>query len=427
VRIACALVVCFLALTACRSDEEAKVRPEPAVAAPTALVVHGGRLVEIDARTLQPLPGRTARVGNRYGDMDSSPDGARLAVGGQGTVRIVELADLETVAELPKPRGYSMLVSWLDPQRIAVVNEVFSRNRVDVLIIDADSGRLVSRRGLKAREGWPYGAQAVGGDIGFLLHPVKGIGPVRLVHVDRDGRSRIYRLDRIASGHAWVGQVTRDIWPALTLDANGTRAFVVGADDLVADVDLVRGRVLYHALEPSVSLAARLRNWLEPSAEAKTSDFSQPYAIWLGEGRFALYGMQTVPIIEGDRHDEFGEALGFRIVDTADWSVRMVDDEAIWLDRSGDVLLAYGDLWSSVTQDYTGIGLRAYDLDGEELFHALGNRRVQSVSVVGGRALAWLDEDMAAVAVDLRTGRVDPTPLAEGEVPDVVVLPPDEQ
>jgi hypothetical protein len=422
------VLVLVLVLAACRGDEKTTVRAEPAtVTAQTALVVRGGRLVEIDVRTLKPLPGRAVHLRGHNGGIGPAPDGARVALGGAKSVRIVDLTSFEVVADLPKPRGYSRIVSWGDPDWIVVVSEVFWRDRVDVLVLDAESGQRLSRRPFAVEGGWPWAAQAAGGNVAFLLHPFGGVGPTRLVHVDRSGRSRLYRLDRIVSGNEWTEEssVTREIWPALELDGEGRHAYVVGADDLVADVDLERGRVEYHSLEPSPSLATRLWNWLEPDAEAKASDWTQLGALWLGEGRLAVYGMQTVPLIDGDTHHEVGEALGFRLVDTTDWSVRMVNDQIIWMDRWGDTLLAYGDLWSSVTEQYSGIGLRAYDLDGDEVFHVFDDQRVRTAAIVGDRVIARLGEAMTPVAVEVRTGRVQREPLAPASVPDHVVVPDD--
>ena len=427
-KLASALAVCFLALTACRGEENASVRPESAVAAaPSALVVRGGRLAEIDARTLEPLPGRTVPLRGHNGSVGLSPDGSRVAVGGPKSVRIVDLTRFEVVADLPKPHGYSRLVSWGDPGRIVVVSEVFRKNRVDVLVLGVDSGRLLSRRSYPAEDGWPHVVRAANGSVAFLLHPIGGIGPTRLVQVDRSGRSRLYRLDRIASGNEWVGStsVIRDLWPALALDADGAFAYVIGADDVLAEVDLARGRLAYHALTPTRSIAARLLDWLEPSAEAKASDWTQLGAEWLGDGRLALYGMRTEPILEGDTHHEVGKGLGFRLVDTDDWSVRTVDEEVVWLDRAGNTLVAWGDVWSSITEEFSGIGLRAWDLNGAERFHILGDRRVRTVSIVGTRALARLEDEPGALAIDLHTGRVERDLVPFADVPDLVVTPDD--
>jgi hypothetical protein len=416
-------LVLVVALSACRSEEEAPVRTKPAsTSAATALVVRGGRLAEVDAHTLEPR-GRAVHLRGHNGDVDLAPDGTRAAVGGWKSVRIVDLTRFEVVADLPKPHGYSRLVSWGDPGRIVVVNEVFRRNGIDVLVLDIDSGRLLSSRRFAAEDGWTSVARAAGGSVAFLLHPIGDIGPTRLVHVDRTGRSRLYRLDRIASGNEWVesSSVIRDLWPGLALDSHGAHAYVVAADDLVAAVDLERGRLEYHSLEPSVSLAARLWNWLEPSAEAKASDWTQIGALWLGDGRLALFGQRAVPIIEGDTLDEVGEGLGFRLVDTDDWSVRTVDDEVVWMDRSGDMLLAWGNLWSSVTGEFRGIGLRAYDLNGEELFHVLSDQRVDTAATVGGRALVTLPDEGGTIAVDLDNGRVLPEPVEPVYVPSRVV------
>jgi hypothetical protein len=95
----------------------------------------------------------------------------------------------------------------------------------------------------------------------------------------------------------------------------------------------------------------------------------------------------------------------------------------VWMRRSGDMLLGWGDLWSSITQQFTGVGLRAYDLNGERRFHVLGDRRVQDVSIVGATALAQLSDGEGRVAVDLESGRVLHEPVAPAFLPSRVVQP----
>ena len=413
VRRICLLLGLVLLLAACRDAEEASVRPEPATAADlTALVVRGGRLAEIDARTLKPLPGRALHLSGHNGGIGMAPDGSRVAVGGSKSVRIVDLARLEVVAELPKPHGYSTLVSWAGSRRIVVVNEVFRRNRVDVLVLDVESGRLLSRP-FAAEDGSSFAAESANGAVAFLLHPPAGIGPTRLVHTDRNGRTRLVHLDRILSGVEYPRGFpnARFVWPTLALDSDGAHAYVVGAADLVADVDLESGSVAYHPLEPSLSLAARLRNWLEPSAEAKASDRTEVGALWLGDNRLAVYGYRTVATVDG----EVTEALGFRLVDTTDWSVRTVDADVGSLERSGDLILGWGNLWERRT------GLRAYDLGGEGVFHVLRDLPIEAVSVVGHRALVKLAVGKRTVAVDLESGRVVPAPVRPSLIPSRVV------
>jgi hypothetical protein len=413
VRPLCLLLGFALLVAACRGADGASVRPKPAAASQqTVLVVRGGRLAEIDAGTLEPLPGRAVHLRGQNGDVSLSPDGSRVAVGGAKSVRIVDLARLEVVAELPKPHGYSTLVSWAGRQRIVVVNEVFRRNRVDVLVLDVESGRLLSRA-FAAEDGSSFAAQSANGAVALLLHPPRGIGPTRLVHTDRNGRTRLVHLDRIHSGVEYPRGFpnARFVWPALALDSDGAHAYVLGADDVVAAVDLEEESVEYHTLAPSLSLAARLRNWLEPSAEAKSADRTQVGALWLGDGRLAVYGYRTKATVDGEVY----KALGLRLVDTSDWSVRMIDDEVVSLDRAGEMLLAWANLWDG------GTGLRAYDLDGEQVFHVLGDRPIEAVSIVGARALVKLVGRQSMVAVDLADGRIARRSVEPAFVPARVV------
>jgi hypothetical protein len=430
-RLACVLAACGLGFVACQGGGEPDPsQPEPARGG-RILAIEGGRLVELDSRTLRLVPGRSAPLDGRTGAAGISPNGARVAVGGRRSVRIVDLLRMKVVVDLSKPGGYASLVSWPQPGRLLVMNQVEGRQEVEALVLDPASGRLLVRRRLAARESWPFGAQRAGPAAVFLLHPVKGVGPVRLVRFDADGRLRVVRLHRIASGKRWTElqpglDVVRDMWPALAVDEEGGRAFLVGGENFVAEVDLRTFRVEYHSLQRSVSLLKRLRNWFEPPAEAKASDWIQVGALWVGGGVIAVFGVRSVPFVEGGTLQERDEALGFRLVDTKDWSIRMIDEDVRWVHRSGDLLLAYASLWDSAPQERRGIGLRAYALDGRKLSHVLDARPIGGVQVVGNRAFALLDDAGTAAVVDVRTGKVlreIPVDEESTGIPDAVLRP----
>jgi hypothetical protein len=409
VRLACLLSVFAVTVVACQLDDEPdRAQPEPSRGG-TILAIEKGQLLELDSRTFRPIPGRSAPIGPGFtGAAGISADASRVAVGGRRSIHVVDLETMKAVSDLPKPRGYASLVVWPRPGRLIVVNEVERREVVEALVLSARSGRILERRRLAARESWPFDVQSAGDAAVFLLHPVERIGPVRLVHFDMHGRLHVIRLDRIASGHEWVdgSDFVRDIWPALALDGREKRAFVTGSEELVAEVDLRTFRVEYHPLRQSVSLIDRFRNWLEPSAEAKAANWIRLGALWLGDGAMAVFGVHTVPLVEDGGLQERDEPLGFRLVDTEDWSVREIDEGAGWVERSGNLLLAYARLWDSETQDIRGIGLRAYTLDGERRFHALGDRAIAGVRELGDRAIAYLDDGDTGALVDLRTGGV---------------------
>ena len=66
----------------------------------------------------------------------------------------------------------------------------------------------------------------------------------------------------------------------------------------VAEVDLASGRVGYHEVHEPVSLLGRLRNWLEPAAEAKTAEGAERQAVWVGNIS-SLYPARTPTNGEG--------------------------------------------------------------------------------------------------------------------------------
>jgi hypothetical protein len=196
---------------------------------------------------------------------------------------------------------------------------------------------------------------------------------------------------------------------------------VVGSEDVVAEVDLRTFSVKYQSLRPSVSMIERLRNWLEPTAEAKASDWIQMGALWAGDGVLAVFGVRSVPFVEDGGLQERDEPLGLKLVDTDEWSVRVIDEDAGWVERSGNLLLAHARLWHSAAQEIRGIGLRAYTLDGERRFHVLEDRPVAGVQVLGKRALVYLDDGDTGALVDLRTGAIILRKLTHRQMPDRVL------
>ncbi|MGH3042501.1 MAG: hypothetical protein ACRDNG_12325, partial [Gaiellaceae bacterium] len=203
-RLACLLSACAVALVACQSDDEPSPSRPASAGGETVLAIDGGQLLELDSRTLRPVPGRSAPLAGFTGAAGISPDETRIAVGGRRSVRVVELGSMEVVADLPKPRGYAGLVSWPRPGRLLVVNEVEGQEEVETLVLEAGSGRMLVQRRLAARESWPFGVQRAGSAAVFLLQPAEGVGPVRLVRFDVRGRLRVVRLNRIPSGTEWT-------------------------------------------------------------------------------------------------------------------------------------------------------------------------------------------------------------------------------
>jgi hypothetical protein len=187
-----------------------------------------------------------------------------------------------------------------------------------------------------------------------------------------------------------AGHRMRQRLPGLAVDPGGRRAYVVD-HGLVAEVDLRTLAVGYHAPTRSTSLLARIRDWLEPAAHAKGGSARTRSARWLGGGLIAVTGADA-------QHDRVLPA-GLDLVDTRDWSIRTIDDDASDVRVAGDLLLA--------TTESTG--LIAYGFDGDRRFELFGDRVAWIEQVHDGRAyVAGLQADGRPAplrVVDLATGR----------------------
>lgn len=385
-----------------------------------------GELVRVDPRTFRPLPGRRIELGIHGYSWAYSPDRSKLAVGGFASgLRFVDLDRFERLGDLRERRrgGLVVAVAWPRPRRVlAVVQEQWGTGRLTLAVVDSVARKVLERRPLSGKVGEVTAATSAMGLV-LLLAPARGLGPAKLVYVDPRARVRSVVLDRIGAGQESVRQeprlVQRQWRPGLALDAAARRAFVVAGAAPVAEVDLGTLRVAYHEPSQPISLLGRLRNWLEPAAQAKgETEGPVRYAGWLGDGRLAVSGYDA-------RGTKRSQAKGLKLIDTRTWSLRTLDPGSAAFRAAGALLLAYGCCYRTGGK---GLGLTAYAPSGGAVWHLFGRRPIHAVQVRGMRAYVRLDAVWTGrrppwvAVVDLRRGRV----LRTVQTPWMQLLGPDE-
>ena len=107
-------------------------------------------------------------------------------------------------------------------------------------IVDAARHRVLARRPLP---GSPFAYAQAAGRAVLLTTPWRGMGAARLSVVSAAGRLRSVRLAKIEAfgccpAGTGPGQYLRQRQPGLAVDPAGDRAFVVGAGEPIAVVDL---------------------------------------------------------------------------------------------------------------------------------------------------------------------------------------------
>lgn len=363
-------------------------------------------LVRLDRRTLAPASKRRVIVGESLGAWALSPDGRRVAVGVEEAlgVRIVDAVKMRRLGSIGTRNGQVRAMAWLTPNRIVGVEET------GIFVIDPVARRLVSAR---PTDGLVIGVGRTATALVLLLAPDDGIGTARLATLGADGSYRTVDLRRTAAGYRYPTEggdpVGEERVPGLAVDAADGRAYVVGAREPVADVDLGPLTVAYHELSRPISLVGRLRNWLEPKAEAKGPLLgSMRRALWLGNGRLAVTGEDGRP----GRDGVVTVAAGLSLVDTRTWRTETIQHDATAATMAGGTLLA------SVAgfPELKPIGLRGYDLDGDQRFHLFGARAVSVLTRLDERV--FVDTGGVTRAVDARTGRVG---VVVRQVPELLV------
>jgi hypothetical protein len=363
---------------------------EPSKPPPFVLGVlyHEGGVVpelsRLDPLTLKQT-GRAIRL--RLGGATAtafSPTGGKLALATvEPGIQLVDTGRLRRIGFVKLGGvGWVTSLSWQRGTLFAIVS---GERGTTALVVDPTGRQVLQRHRLA---GTFLAATATDGGVAFLTGPPRGIGPVQLSVFGGKGLESV-TVAAISGGmrarNSEDGYSAEQVIPGLAVGAG--HAFVVSSGSTVASVRLDNLDVVYHTLSRPVSLLGRFRNWLEPAASAKVVEGPQRKAIWLGDGLVAVTGF--------DYSGAAGEPAGLTLLDTADWSVREIDEEAGDALRVGDTLLAFG----------ADRGLVGYDLLGRELFHLLDGKQLDLVETARGLLYA-LGRGERRVVVDAASGRI---------------------
>jgi hypothetical protein len=341
-----------------------------------------------------------------------SPDGALLAVGG-GDSRRIDLYDTARLArtgavELGKGLGGgAWQLAWPEPDTLfAAVGQ--SR----VVLVDPERARVLATRRV---DGVLLGGLVEVGDaVVGLVAPRGTIGPLELALITRDHTASV-PLAGIVGGWDEEGKgpeefTSREASPGLAVDPSGRRALVVPARGDVAEVDLERLRVTYHALSRPVSALGRLRNWLEPAAEAKAITGWSRSAAWTSEHLVAVTGVDHPSRPAGEEApEERPRPAGLSFIDTREWRVRTEEENVAELGPPGENLLAF-EWWCAGSEE--SYGVIVYDGDGNERFRRCDEEGF-TATMVGDHAYLGFDDNTRYEIVDVTTGEVVASPRIE--------------
>lgn len=383
----------------------------------------GGELVRFEPRSLEPLPGGRLPLKGAW-PWAYSPSGSQVALAScdeaGAALRFADVERLRPVAAALKVGpGCVAALAWPLGERLLVAGDDPPTGRAWTAVVDPLARDIIREDRLP---GTIVGAEQSAEGLALLLAPRGSIGPVRLALVSADVDVRSVLLARTQAGRefeepakAVVGEPRpeRQREPALALDPDGQRAFVVGAGEAVAEVDLASLEVSYHELARPVSLLERFLRWLDPVAEAK-GPITGPtrVGIFVGEGLLAVSGSDAQGSIDRDGvFRQTSEPAGLQLIDTREWTLRTLDPEATFVASSAGTLLAYGAVTdaegsSTITETMSGAGLTAHALDGGELFHLFGEEPILDVQTVGPYAYVGPAADRILHVIDLRSGRV---------------------
>ncbi len=336
-------------------------------------------LVPYDPVRLVPS-GPVIRMGHFGQAWSISPDRSHLVAAAgwrvQGEPTALSFVDLltgrvEGTLSLPGEFRRVTATAWIRGRVLVVVSGARSTTAYSV-----DPKRRVTISKVEFPGTVLLGERAPSGVVLLLAQP-DGIGPVTLAVVDQSPRVRTVLLDKITAGTTSTGTdrerhmtVRR---PALALSPSLRRAYVLGAREPAASIDL---RTLAVRYSPQRLMAAATK---QVSGSVRT-------AATLPDGRIVVTGSDY-----GVRN------TGISLIDPKDWSRRVLDSTASWFRVAGGLVFARGE---------GNVGLRILQPSGApvELFRT---GSVGNVFVVGPRAfVTFFGTDVKAAVVELDTHRV---------------------
>ena len=366
---------------------------EPAVVhATAALAVVGGeieqpKLVWLHPQTLKQLkrgavklPGASAVV--------ISPTRARAVAGSAGRgLQIVDVKRMKAVGRVASRPGWSVHpISWPAANRVLALEWNDRLGGQALLVVDPGARRVVRRIAFTGYSTW---ARA-GNGVVALGRLGEGVGPASLLVVDRDGGARTVTLERISAGGEQSGSDDEPDYriasPGLAVDLAAGHAYAVGPSSLVADVDLD-------------TLAVSYRDVRRPAALAKVVSGWHRQAVALGDGRLAVAG--------SDYNRLRRDPSGVDLVDVPSGTMRRLEARASYALVASGRLLVAGDQGAG-DGTWTGMGLAAYTLDGQKLWHVLDGVPVSWVQSTGGYAYVVGEEAYPPTVrvIDLADGSV---------------------
>jgi hypothetical protein len=365
------------------------------------------KLVRVDPRLLRPIGKRFVPLPGASGAWSFSPARSQLVVPihsglrsgrPKALLRFVEPSKLRVIRTLALGPGGVESVAWLARDRVLALRHE------ELVVVDSAAGRIIAR---KAFDGYIVHVARSARYLVVLTASQDSIAPARLFVFDDRGNSRRVLLSEIGAGAHAVNEVSTHRQPGLAVDPEHGRAYVVSPEGLVADVDLNAVSVVYRTASERRSLLARLRNWLEPEAQAKASSGPRRHAQWLGNGVIGVSGVddQAYELATGFLHMK-EQGAGVKVIDTRSWTIRTFDSSADFFSSTSTELLATASLWDSLSQSFSGIGLRAYAFDGSRRFELFAGKPARVDLVFRGRAYVRIGNDRALRIVDLRRGRV---------------------
>jgi hypothetical protein len=358
-------------------------------------------LVRVDAATLTQLPGPTAALPAKAGGGFPSPDRSIYVFGtnGEPSLTFFDVRRMEFTGTLETGRaGSADPLAWPEQRRLLVEAWGCCPTRAELVVVDPVKRTVVARVPLV---GGGLVTTSTANGVAALLDPEKGIGPVRLVAIGRDGDAHAVVVSRIKAGTKWRGKGSDRRasirQPGFAVDREGQVAFIVDPGGLVGQIDLTTLQLSYHP-----TATRRL------ARASKQIDGPMLSARWVGDGRIAVSGTKAKLRKTASGWRQTWTPAGVALLDTHTWSSHMLDAGARSFTASGDALFVAGN----------GV-LTAYALDGTVRYRTAIPAGDGYVSVFGDYAYAWTAAKVAIL--DIRSGTV----LATLPSPQLYLIGPD--